>query len=100
MAHLEDDQSFFERERNRLSKDITLGFEELLSSSNVMNRNLEDVLGMTKEYDTIASLWHSFYQLMSKSNVDVTQTPEQIQRGLPGTGGHLVSTRKDGKELP
>ena len=35
------------------------GFEELLSSSNTLNRKLEEVLGMTKEYETIASLWVS-----------------------------------------
>ena len=74
------------------------GFEELLSSTNVLNRKLEEVLGMTKEYDTIASLWHSFYQLMRNSAQEDASQPEE-QAGLPGTGGHVVSTNsRSGKQ--
>jgi DASH complex subunit DAD1 len=67
-------------------------FEELLSSTNVLNRKLEEVLGMTKEYETIAALWLSFYQLMHNYGQDDEATEEQ-QPGMPGTGGHLVSTK-------
>ncbi|KAF8558381.1 DASH outer kinetochore protein [Imleria badia] len=79
--------SFFERERDRLSAEITAGFEELLSSSNVLNRKLEEVLGMTREYETIASLWQSFHELMRGQN----QLPDD-PRTVPGTGAHIVST--------
>ncbi|PPQ99185.1 hypothetical protein CVT26_014108 [Gymnopilus dilepis] len=91
MSQHEEEPSFFERERDRLAKEITAGFEELMSSTNNLNRKLEEVLGMTKEYDTIASLWHTFYQLMLTSGQD----PEEIeeQPGLPGTGGHVVSSK-------
>jgi hypothetical protein len=44
------------------------GFEDLLSSTNGLNRKLEEVLGMTREYETISSLWGSFYQLMRNSD--------------------------------
>jgi len=70
------------------------GFEELLSSTNVLNRKLEEVLGMTKEYDTIASLWQTFYRLMRSSSDDLDDESirdEQNLGGLPGTGGHVVS---------
>ncbi|CAA7261464.1 unnamed protein product [Cyclocybe aegerita] len=92
MSHNEEEPSFFDRERDRLSREITSGFEELLSSTNVLNRKLEEVLGMTKEYDTIASLWHSFYQLMRNAS----QPDESMEEpaGLPGTGGHIVSTTR------
>jgi DASH complex subunit DAD1 len=66
------------------------GFEELLSSSNALNRKLEEVLGMTREYETIASLWHSFYQLMRESGKEGASS-EDIASGLPGTGGHVVA---------
>ena len=96
--------SFFDRERDRLSAEITAvrtrlssskrinktspqGFEELLSSSNVLNRKLEEVLGMTREYETIASLWQSFHELMRGQN----QMPDD-PRTVPGTGAHVVST--------
>lgn len=70
------------------------GFEELLSSTNGLNRKLEEVLGMTKEYETIASLWHSFYQLMSAPHPDDEATAEGQAPGLPGTGGHVVSMKQ------
>lgn len=87
---MEEEPSFFERERDRLSREITAGFEELLSSSNALNRKLEEVLGMTREYETIASLWHTFYQLMRESGKDDTVTDISTP-GFPGTGGHVVT---------
>jgi len=77
MSH--EDDSFFERERDRLSREITSGFEELLSSTNVLNRKLEEVLGMSKEYTTIASLWHTFYRLMQNSGQDSQALKNDIQ---------------------
>lgn len=105
MSH--EDDSFFERERDRLSREITSvslaacstlcigilsiqGFEELLSSTNVLNRKLEEVLGMSKEYTTIASLWHTFHRLMQNSSQD-SPSSEERHPGLPGTGGHIVA---------
>jgi len=93
MAHNEEESSFFDRERDRLSREITSGFEELLSSTNGLNRKLEEVLGMTKEYETIASLWHSFYQLMSNSVHHNEEATEEAV-GLPGTGGHVVTMKR------
>ncbi|KAF8736036.1 hypothetical protein AX14_000980 [Amanita brunnescens Koide BX004] len=88
---MDDDHSFFERERERLSREITAGFEELLSSTNVLNRKLEEVLGMTKEYDTIAALWSTFYKLM---NAPADQGGEEKAQGLPGTGTHIVAGKE------
>ncbi|KAG5639432.1 hypothetical protein H0H81_002303 [Sphagnurus paluster] len=93
MSQTDEDPSFFERERDRLSRDITIGFEELLSSTNVLNRKLEEVLGMTKEYETIAALWQSFYQLM-RGPTTVDENNEEQTVGLPGTGGHIVSMKQ------
>jgi len=90
-----DDPSFFERERERLAGEITSGFEELLSSSNLLNRKLEELLGMTHEYGTIATLWSSYYELMRGSSSDTHPSTEDSQaQGLPGTGGHVVAAAK------
>jgi len=72
---------------------VSQGFEELLSSTNVLNRKLEEVLGMTKEYDTIASLWNSFYQLMNTPTAE-EMTDEERPPGLPGTGTHIVASKQ------
>jgi len=50
---------------------------------------------MTKEYDTIASLWYTFYELMRSSGMEVGDESELDGGGLPGTGGHVVTTSKD-----
>jgi len=98
-SKMDDEHGFFERERDRLSREITAGFEELLSSTNVLNRKLEEVLGMTKEYDTIASLWNSFYQLMSTTTAE-EMTDEGRPPGLPGTGTHIIASKKDAAKQP
>ena len=74
------------------------GFEELLSSSNTLNRKLEEVLGMTREYETIAALWQSFHELMRghRDEGDLSAEAEQQPHGLPGTGGHVLAASKSG----
>ena len=112
---MDDDHGFFERERDRLTREITAvshgasfgvvyltmleGFEELLSSANDLNRKLEEVLGMTKEYDTIAVLWHSFYKLMNAPAAEETSDDEELQ-GLPGTGTHIVAAKQSANRQP
>ncbi|KAK0201749.1 DASH complex subunit Dad1-domain-containing protein [Desarmillaria ectypa] len=92
MSQSDDEPTFFERERDRLAREITSGFEDLLSSTNGLNRKLEEVLGMTKEYDTIAALWNSFYELMRQSDVGDVSVEER-SHGLPGTSGHIVTMK-------
>ncbi|KAF5381183.1 hypothetical protein D9757_007858 [Collybiopsis confluens] len=91
MMAQDGEESFFEKEREKLSREITSGFEELLSTTNGLNRKLEEVVGMTREYETVASLWRSFHELMKKSDLpDGDTTIEERPPGLPGTGGHVV----------
>jgi DASH complex subunit DAD1 len=70
---------------------VLQGFEDLLSTSNVLNRKLEEVLGMTREYETISSLWNSFHELMRRQKSG--DMSEDKGPGLPGTGGHTVSSK-------
>ncbi|KAI0075073.1 DASH outer kinetochore protein [Panus rudis PR-1116 ss-1] len=89
-----DENTFFSRERDRLTAEIASGFEELLSSSNDLNRRLEEVLGMTREYETIAELWQSFQDLMRGHSGSVSEEQQQMP-GLPGTGGHVISPENE-----
>ncbi|KAH8998548.1 hypothetical protein EDB92DRAFT_1791472 [Lactarius akahatsu] len=94
MPKPDEDRPFFDRERDRTNgRDRNRGFEELLSSSNILNRKLEEVLGMTREYDSIAGLWSRFHELMKGQKEDVVSSEEQPV-GLPGTGGHVVSSKQ------
>ncbi|TFK95070.1 hypothetical protein BDV98DRAFT_578412 [Pterulicium gracile] len=111
----EPSSSFFDRERDRLTAKITSSFEDLLSSTNKLNRQVEGVLGMTKEYETIATFWESFRHLMEARGADQEEgkdparqshgagsangdeegeQDEESMRGMPGTGGHHVGGGK------
>ena len=108
-AHQEEDGTFFEKERDKLIGEITAvslsfgvassaslipaqGFEELLPSTNSLNRKMEEVLGMTREYETIASLWNSFHVLMRRQKVEegLAGSVDAQPQGMPGTGGHVL----------
>ena len=71
--------------------DTSQGFEVLLSSTNLLNRKLEEAHAMTKEYQTIASLWSSFHDLARIKGDPAGQSVTPVA-GLPGTGSHLVSS--------
>ncbi|KAJ3725193.1 DASH complex subunit Dad1-domain-containing protein [Lentinula raphanica] len=91
MATQLEEENCFARERDKLSREITSGFEELLSTTNGLNRKLEEVLGMTREYETVAALWRCFYDLMKQSDLpEGNITMEEKPPGLPGTGGHVI----------
>jgi len=60
----ETESGYFEKEREWIVTEITSSFEDLLSSSNLLNRKMEEVLGVGREFETISSLWGRFHQLM------------------------------------
>ncbi|KAI0801749.1 hypothetical protein BC629DRAFT_135219 [Irpex lacteus] len=100
MAHVPEDHTYFERERDRLAAEITAGFEELLPSTNNLNRKLEEVLDSTREYETIAALWHSFHSLMRsmKDDEEGQDSQTQSQNGVPGTGGHVLKQQSTSEQ--
>ena len=53
---------------------------------------MEEVLGMTREYETIAALWNSFHMLMRRQKEDegLAGSVDTQPQGLPGTGGHVL----------
>jgi len=100
MSKTNDEDSFFAQERDRLASEITSGFEELLSLTNVLNRQVEEVFSMSAEYETVANLWNSFHQIVQDQEEtastgqpsetdDAPTTPRPA--GLPGTGTHFVT---------
>ncbi|EJU03214.1 hypothetical protein DACRYDRAFT_49957 [Dacryopinax primogenitus] len=71
---------YFEKERERLVAEITSTFEDLLSSSNLLNRKLEEVLGVGREFETISSLWGKFHDFMREQDtVDVALEENSIR---------------------
>lgn len=82
--HEQDSVSFFDRERDRLVGEISTGFEELMTHTNVLNRKLEEVFGVGKEFTTVASLWGKFNALIREQR---TALARDAEAGVPGTGG-------------
>ncbi|KAJ6557300.1 DASH complex subunit Dad1-domain-containing protein [Mycena vulgaris] len=97
MAQPDEDPSFFERERERLSREIKSDFDELLFSTNGLNRKLEEVLSMTKEYATIAALWSSFYQLMRSSGQEGEGGEDAQTAGAGGSTSNQQGVGKSGQ---
>ncbi|TXT13113.1 hypothetical protein VHUM_01514 [Vanrija humicola] len=73
--------SYFERERQKLIQEISSGFEDFLTHTNVLNRTLEEVYGVGKDFNTVAELWGQF-QKMAQTKPETT-----AETGVPGTGG-------------
>lgn len=67
------------------------GFEELLSLTNVLNRQVEEVFSMSTEYETVAALWNTFHALVQEQ--DDESVGGEVDAGVPGTGGHVVSSQ-------
>jgi len=100
MSRTNGDDSFFAQERDRLASEITSGFEELLSLTNVLNRQVEEVFSMSTEYETVANLWNSFHQIVQdQDETSSTSQPGEtedgritpVPTGLPGTGTHVIT---------
>lgn len=56
-------RSFFERERERLVLDITNQIETIITSTNAVNRKLEEHVSVGKGFESISALWGQFSEL-------------------------------------
>ncbi|KAE8542666.1 hypothetical protein D1P53_001447 [Cryptococcus gattii VGV] len=77
-------ESFFEREKARLIEEISTNFEELMGNMNTLNRTLEQVYGVGREFTTVASLWGRFNTLIKEQQTELATSADV---GVPGTGG-------------
>ncbi|GMK58434.1 hypothetical protein CspeluHIS016_0504660 [Cutaneotrichosporon spelunceum] len=83
------EESFFDKEKDRLLKEIATGMEELISTTNAYNRKLEEAYGVGAEFSTVADLWGTFVAGVTGHKSDLQD------QGVPGTGGTTLgaSTR-------
>ncbi|KAK8854903.1 hypothetical protein IAR55_003642 [Kwoniella newhampshirensis] len=77
-------ESFFDREKERLVEEISTNFEELMTHTNVLNRKLEEVFGVGREFTTVAALWGKFNSLIREQQTELAASADV---GVPGTGG-------------
>ncbi|RPB18578.1 hypothetical protein L211DRAFT_871741 [Terfezia boudieri ATCC MYA-4762] len=54
------EKSFFELERARLVTEISLSLDHVLMNLNLLNRSLEGVISVGKEFESVETLWSQF----------------------------------------
>ncbi|ODN95852.1 DASH complex subunit DAD1 [Cryptococcus wingfieldii CBS 7118] len=77
-------ESLFDRERERLIEEISTNFEELMGNMNNLNRTLEQVYGVGREFTTVSALWGRFSSLIKEQQTELAASADV---GVPGTGG-------------
>ncbi|KAH7115955.1 DASH complex subunit Dad1-domain-containing protein [Dendryphion nanum] len=68
------EKSYFEQQRELLS------LEHVLQNMNKLNRSLEEVIAVGKEFSPVEALWSQFENVMAKD----TETGEGEERGDAG----------------
>ncbi|KAL0634268.1 Dolichyl-diphosphooligosaccharide-protein glycosyltransferase subunit dad1 [Maublancomyces gigas] len=73
-AGTEPEKSFFEQQRDELVSEIALSLEHVLMNMNLLNRSLEGVIAVGKEFESVEALWSQFENVMGKN-------PEEARAG-------------------
>ncbi|KAF8417078.1 DASH complex subunit Dad1-domain-containing protein [Tirmania nivea] len=58
------EKSFFELERARLVTEISLSLDHVLMNLNLLNRSLEGIVSVGKEFESVETLWSQFEGVM------------------------------------
>ncbi|TIB12476.1 hypothetical protein E3P92_02529 [Wallemia ichthyophaga] len=103
-AGTSDETTWFEKEKERLSREIAgvrvassasiiltyaQEFEQALNNSNMLGRRLEEVLGVGKEFKTIAALWGVFGNIVGTRPADGAEDGgRSVVQGVSGNGGN------------
>lgn len=51
----------FEKQRDLLLQEITVGLDQVVHNLDVLNRSLHTLVQVGKEFDDVGRLWRSFY---------------------------------------
>ncbi|KAF8461425.1 DASH complex subunit Dad1-domain-containing protein [Kalaharituber pfeilii] len=79
------ERSFFETERARLITEISLSLDQVLQNLNLLNRSLEGVISVGKEFESVEMLWAQFEGVMgSGAGGDVAVAEEGGSGGGSG----------------
>ncbi|CAG8842331.1 34099_t:CDS:2, partial [Racocetra persica] len=68
-----NERTTFQKQKESLISDIALvsdGLEQVINNINVLNKNLEGVIAIGKDFENVASLWKNFNSAIVKSASD------------------------------
>ncbi|KAL4800171.1 DASH complex subunit Dad1-domain-containing protein [Aspergillus venezuelensis] len=67
----------FEQQRAELAKEIAIGMEQVLININRLNRNLDSVLSVGKEFASVEALWSQFENYMGRPAEEIEREREK-----------------------
>ncbi|KAK9365808.1 DASH complex subunit Dad1-domain-containing protein [Lipomyces kononenkoae] len=83
------EKSYFEKQRDALVAEIAVSLEHVLSNMNTLNRSLEGAIAVGKEFESVSTLWSTFYDGMAHENhgdVDEEELDEERMEAEDGAG--------------
>lgn len=54
--------------------------EQIITNMNQLNRNLESVLSVGKEFESVSTLWRSFHDVVGEDTTTQQQQQQQSQQ--------------------
>jgi len=76
------EKSYFELQREALVNEIALSLEHVLMNINKLNRSLESVIVVGKEFDAVENLWSQFEGVMAQDNDGETEGNGEVGEGI------------------
>ncbi|KAJ8102653.1 DASH complex subunit Dad1-domain-containing protein [Lipomyces tetrasporus] len=67
-AQSQPEKSYFEKQRDALVSEIAVSLEHVLSNINTLNRALEGAIAVGKEFESVSTLWSTFYDGIAHEN--------------------------------
>ncbi|RUP48532.1 DASH complex subunit Dad1-domain-containing protein [Jimgerdemannia flammicorona] len=55
-----DSRTIFEKERDNLVDQVAQGLEQVIANMSLLNRNLETIITIGRDFENVASLWSNF----------------------------------------
>ncbi|KAK9377214.1 DASH complex subunit Dad1-domain-containing protein [Lipomyces chichibuensis] len=80
-AQSQSEKSYFEKQRDALIAEIAVSLEHVLSNVNTLNRSLEGAIAVGKEFESVSTLWSTFYDGIAHENhggVDEEELDEEM----------------------
>ncbi|KAL7270720.1 Dolichyl-diphosphooligosaccharide-protein glycosyltransferase subunit dad1 [Rhizina undulata] len=71
------DKSYFEQQRELLISEIALSLEHVLMNMNLLNRSLEGVITVGKEFESVEALWSQFENVIGRDLDEAKQEDEE-----------------------
>ncbi|KAL1922590.1 uncharacterized protein VTP21DRAFT_10129 [Calcarisporiella thermophila] len=66
-----DNRTLFEKERDNLVNEIAQALEQVITSMSLLNRNLETVITIGKDFENVAALWKGLHSNLTE-NADLS----------------------------